>query len=217
MKLVELKCKNCGADLKLKEGEDIVNCPYCGASYKIDEDNNENSGYEFEKGRLKAQTEYVFGNTNSKVSKIVMLIPIIFFIFFVVFAILQFTVFDNSFIKSKEDIQAKQQQEAENLIKQQQEEAEKAAKELESKIHSHNFKYSSGRKATVFIKSDLNNVVNNNQTNKDKKITVEYKDISTQDVEKIMEIAQMLEPYSEYNVLLGYDEEGFINKITIKD
>ena len=228
MRLVELKCKNCGGDLKLKKGEDIVNCPYCNASYKIDEENMENSGYEFEKGRLKAQTEHVenvLENAELKVPKIIKIIPVIFVAIFVVVVILQFTVFDNSFLKSEEDIQSRQQQEsAENLIKQQQEAAEnlikqqqQAAEELESKIHSHNFKYSSGRKSTVFIKSDLNNVVNNNQTNKDKKITVEYKDIATQDVEKIMEIEQMLELYAEYNVLLGYDEEGFINKITIKD
>lgn len=31
MKLVELECQNCGAALKIEEGTDTINCPYCNA------------------------------------------------------------------------------------------------------------------------------------------------------------------------------------------
>lgn len=64
MKLVELKCKNCGAILNVDENADKVVCQYCSAEFKIDHevqhvqyDNMANSGYEFEKGRIQAQRE----------------------------------------------------------------------------------------------------------------------------------------------------------------
>lgn len=66
MKLVDLKCPNCGSDLKA----DIVSkeciCEYCGAKLLIDDetvhvkyDNAEESGYQFEKGRQRAQREAI--------------------------------------------------------------------------------------------------------------------------------------------------------------
>ena len=71
MKLVELECKNCGGNLKVEEGTDIVTCPYCNATYKIDDEvkhvkyeDMENSGYEFEKGRIKARKEHLYSSTN---------------------------------------------------------------------------------------------------------------------------------------------------------
>lgn len=64
MKLIELKCKNCGAILKVDENSNNVNCEFCHAKFKLDDevkhvqyDNMEQSGYEFEKGRLRAQQE----------------------------------------------------------------------------------------------------------------------------------------------------------------
>lgn len=64
MKLVEMKCKNCGAKLEVEEDCKTINCQYCHAKYKLDDeiqhiqyDNMEQSGYEFEKGRIRAQKE----------------------------------------------------------------------------------------------------------------------------------------------------------------
>ena len=64
MKLVELKCKNCGAILEVDEGVKDITCKYCRASFKLDDevqhiqyDNMHESGYEFEKGRIQAQNE----------------------------------------------------------------------------------------------------------------------------------------------------------------
>lgn len=64
MKLVELKCKNCGAILKTDSESDEITCKYCQTTFKVDDeekhvklDNMEQSGYEFEKGRLRAQSE----------------------------------------------------------------------------------------------------------------------------------------------------------------
>ena len=64
MKLVEMKCKNCGSILEVQPNQKDIKCQYCQTQYKIDDevvhikyDNMENAGYEFEKGRVRAQQE----------------------------------------------------------------------------------------------------------------------------------------------------------------
>ena len=66
MKLVEMKCKNCGALLKVDSELKETYCQFCGAVFKIDDevkhvqyDNMEQSGYEFEMGRIRAQQESI--------------------------------------------------------------------------------------------------------------------------------------------------------------
>lgn len=64
MKLVDVTCKSCGAQLHIDGERKIAFCEYCGARLLIDDevrhlqiDNAENIGYEFEKGRQRAQKE----------------------------------------------------------------------------------------------------------------------------------------------------------------
>lgn len=71
MKLLEMKCKNCGALLKVEENGQYINCQYCNTKYKLDDevqhikyDNMEKSGYEFEKGRIRAQQEQKRAQSN---------------------------------------------------------------------------------------------------------------------------------------------------------
>ena len=55
MKLVELKCNNCGAQLKVEEGTSQVKCEFCGSTFSVDDAYNE--GYKYTKGVLKAHSE----------------------------------------------------------------------------------------------------------------------------------------------------------------
>lgn len=64
MKLIEMKCKNCGAKLKVNPEEKDANCQFCGAEFKIDDetihhklDDAEQMGYELEKGKIRAREE----------------------------------------------------------------------------------------------------------------------------------------------------------------
>lgn len=64
MKLIEMKCKNCGAKLKVNPEEKKANCQFCGAEFKIDDevqhhklDDAEQTGYELEKGKIRAREE----------------------------------------------------------------------------------------------------------------------------------------------------------------
>ena len=72
MKLVEMKCKNCGSLLKVNSELKESYCQFCGTEFKIDDevqhvqyDNMEQSGYEFEKGRIRAKQEYIDSQYNS--------------------------------------------------------------------------------------------------------------------------------------------------------
>ena len=55
MRLMELKCKNCGAKLKIEDNVKKVTCKYCNTEFSVEDAYND--GYNFEKGRMKAQTE----------------------------------------------------------------------------------------------------------------------------------------------------------------
>ncbi|MED9970419.1 MAG: zinc ribbon domain-containing protein [Ruminococcus sp.] len=64
MKLVDITCPKCGANLHIDADRKQAFCEYCGAQVIIDDevqhlqiDNAESAGYAFEKGRQRAQNE----------------------------------------------------------------------------------------------------------------------------------------------------------------
>ncbi|WP_051197267.1 TFIIB-type zinc ribbon-containing protein [Butyrivibrio sp. XBB1001] len=64
MKLVDVVCPRCGANLKIDTEHEKAFCEYCGAEVLIDDgiqhvkyENAEQAGYDFEKGRQRAQQE----------------------------------------------------------------------------------------------------------------------------------------------------------------
>ena len=64
MKLIDLSCPNCKATMQIDDTAKAVFCPYCGSKFAVDDetkhihyDNAEQAGYEFEKGRQRAQAE----------------------------------------------------------------------------------------------------------------------------------------------------------------
>ncbi len=64
MKLIKLTCPSCGAKLEIDGARQKAFCQYCGTELLVDQerhrielDNAEEAGYQFEKGRQKAQRE----------------------------------------------------------------------------------------------------------------------------------------------------------------
>ena len=64
LKLINLSCPNCGSQLQIDADNKQAKCDFCGNLLLIDDgiqhiqyDNAENAGYEFEKGRQRAQAE----------------------------------------------------------------------------------------------------------------------------------------------------------------
>ena len=71
MKLIDLKCPNCGSVLQVNPEQKEAYCQYCGAKLAVDDevqhvqyDNAEQAGYEFEKGRQRAQAEKQYNYTS---------------------------------------------------------------------------------------------------------------------------------------------------------
>lgn len=64
MRLIDLKCPNCGAQLKIEEGMARAFCMHCGHQLIVDDEriradsgSFRDAGYEFERGRIQAQAE----------------------------------------------------------------------------------------------------------------------------------------------------------------
>ena len=64
MKIVSMVCPNCGASLQVDADQKNLTCSYCGNGLSVDDevkhvqyDNAEETGYQFEKGRQRAQAE----------------------------------------------------------------------------------------------------------------------------------------------------------------
>lgn len=196
MKLVEMKCKNCGSDLKVEEGADTVTCPYCNVTYKIDDevkhvkyDDMENSGYEFEKGRIKAQKEHLESSipTGNSVASKFMIIPMIAIIAFVII-----TLIVGLIAKSKQK------------------------SSFEVAASSFNANYDNGRQPGIFVEDDIAKIIESNKKYSEKKITVKYEDKETNEPDEILELKKSMDFSIYYEISLDYDSEGYINLYTIE-
>lgn len=72
MKLINMVCPNCGAALQADADKNKLTCSYCGNSLLVDDevqhiqyDNAEDAGYQFEKGRQRAQAEQRMNNIST--------------------------------------------------------------------------------------------------------------------------------------------------------
>ena len=75
MKIVKMVCPNCGATLQIDADKKNLTCNYCGNNLFIDDevqhiqyDNAEEAGYQFEKGRQRAQSEIKTYESKKQVS-----------------------------------------------------------------------------------------------------------------------------------------------------
>ncbi|MBE5924891.1 MAG: zinc ribbon domain-containing protein [Lachnospiraceae bacterium] len=76
MRLVDLTCPNCGAQLKVDEDNKQSVCEHCGTKLLLDDevqhiqyDNAEEAGYQFEKGRQRAQAENKISSNNTSIKQ----------------------------------------------------------------------------------------------------------------------------------------------------
>jgi len=66
------------------------------------------------------------------------------------------------------------------------------------------------------VKDLLEKVITNNKTNADRILTIIYKDINTTDVEQIKNLKSRFDDWTDYEVSLNYNEEGYIYQIVIE-
>ena len=87
------------------------------------------------------------------------------------------------------------------------------------KAESFNFDFEiyNGTQSKFFIESLLDKVVTNNKTEKEHIIKVKYNETVSNKPEDIVKIKHSLETGKMYEVLLDYDENGYVNQVNIID
>ena len=199
MKLVELKCNNCGAQLKVEEGTSQVKCEFCGSTFSVDDAYNE--GYKYTKGVLKARSEQMeedFNKAQDLMDSFIGKPSRVFSIAFVVIFILIFAFIGYHMYVGFSD-------------------SRNSRDSFEIDSFNTPYETDAGKRSGFFIVGTLDDIVTNNKTNKSHIITVVYNDITTTEEKSIKEIRNMLSENKDYDVSLDYDSNGYVNKYTIED
>ena len=88
--------------------------------------------------------------------------------------------------------------------------------DMNKKDFNWNYETKNGTQWGININKMLDDVITNNKTN-DRKITVVYNDTSSDDPSVIKGLKSKFEEWTDYEVSLDYDDEGYVNKITIEE
>lgn len=193
MRLKELKCKNCGASIKVEENQSQVECKYCHTSFAVEDAYH--YGYKFEKGRLKAQSEQ-FEENLKNMDEMFKTTHKIFkpqFIFIAVVAISVLVMMITGFVF-----------------------AQKSHDDFDITRFNNSFEFYNGTKTGHTVAILIDEITTNNKKNKVHLVTVEYKEISTTDPNEIKEIKKQLDDWTKYEVSFEYDEDGYIYKLIIE-
>lgn len=93
-------------------------------------------------------------------------------------------------------------------------------KDMEDKKEVTLFNFSlendSGTQKGIFVKNTLDDIIKSNKKN-ERKITLKYNETETQDTEEIKNLKSSFEDFNDYEISIDYDEQGFINKVTIEN
>lgn len=128
--------------------------------------------------------------------------------------------------KKEKEASLKKQQEIDDEIKNAKDQIEEESKKHQEEINKSSFNSSfeswSGTQTGNGVSLELDEVMTNNKTNKDKLIEVIFDGTSYgTDSEKIKTIKNSLKDFNGYNiqyyeVSLDYDDNGYVNKVTIE-
>lgn len=198
MRLKELKCKNCGASIKVVENESQVKCKFCNTTFAVEDPYHD--GYKFEKGRMKAHDEQVEKNINH-VKGIVGPIGKVFAIQYIITAIISIAIIATVIIMiifavSKEV---------------------NSVDEFDINRFNSVYEMYNGTEFGSSVGRLIDEISTNNKKDKKHQITINYKNESTQDPDKMKEIKKELDVWTKYEVTFEYDENGFIYQAIIEE
>ena len=96
-------------------------------------------------------------------------------------------------------------------------EYDKQKEQSEIKIFNSKFEFYTGTKHGGAVSMLLDNVIRSNKKEKEHIINVIYGDVVTSDENEIITIKRSLDDFTDYEVLVDYDEKGYVNQIKIMD
>ena len=86
----------------------------------------------------------------------------------------------------------------------------------EARSFNVHFEMYSGTERGLSLRNLLDNVITNNKTKPERILTVIYKEVNTTDVEAIKNLKSRFSDWTQYEVSLNYNEEGFVYQIVIE-
>lgn len=188
----KIKCTSCGGEMTIDSNKEYATCNYCGTKYKLNEDVNININ-------IDEDVKEVLNKGISHIGKIriFIFIPIIIFVLIALISVFTFN-------KTSNDISENMNEDFNNI-----------RDEYNITAFNGPFELYSGTQNSLFTKELLNEIITNNQKNKNQLINVIYNETITTDVNEIMNIQNALNN-ENYTILFDYDDKGYINKVTIK-
>lgn len=208
MRLVKLNCPNCGASLKVEDNKKEFYCKYCRTTSLLDD---EVIRVEHTIVDEHAEEKLEIFNGFAKVFKGIGITSMVYFgiIIVVVIGVIGGLVFNISKMNNRRDEIFNDNSALVDV------EFDSKYSEVEIRGFNGPFEMYSGTQSVFFVESLLDKAVTNNKTEKEHIITVIYDDITTTVPDEIVSIKHSLEDDVEYEVSLDYDEDGFVNKITL--
>jgi len=91
-----------------------------------------------------------------------------------------------------------------------------SSSDFDKNFFNSSFELYSGTKSGFFVSSLLDHVITNNKTEVSHIIKIIYNDINTVDENEIRNIKSSLDTWTDYEVILDYDGNGYVSVITIK-
>lgn len=78
------------------------------------------------------------------------------------------------------------------------------------------FEFRAGQNYGSSVMHVLDDVITNNKKNQNHVITVVFEDLSTTDPEEIKKAKKNFDEWTKYEISVDYDDNGYVNKITIE-
>lgn len=215
MRLKELKCKNCGATVKIEENQQQAKCEFCHTTFAVEDAYND--GYKFEKGRMQAQNEQIEKTMehaknfleNSPFSKLFaahyIVTAVIGIIVFIIIAVIAFTTI-SSFNKEKPSRDNGIVDDMNNFMS-----------DFDVRMFNNNLEMYKGTEYGSNVGRLLDEIITNNKKDTINQVTVDFKNHSTKDPEEIKEIKKELDDWTKYEVSFDYNDAGLIYLATIEE
>lgn len=191
----QLKCKSCGAKIETVDDDDIIGtCPYCGTQYQLH--NNVNVNINFGE-TLKDLFTFRFKLVSNIVKYVFLFVFLSFIITFGFTAIGMFSTSKSIFSTYSKN----------NPID--------TKKNFDRDSFNSKFEYYKGTEYKYSVERLLDKVIENNQSSTNL-ITISYNNIQSTMTSMIEKIKSSLDS-KKYTIILDYDSNGYVDRITIKD
>ena len=214
MRLKELKCKNCGATIKVEENAAQAKCEFCHTTFAVEDAFTD--GYKYEKGRLKAHDEQLEKNLErakgiiAPIGKVVAVQYIVSAVVgLVIFVIIAISVFSMIFSFNDKGTTSNDG----DIIN----DMDVIMSKAEIKSFNWDFEMYQGTEYGSSVGRLLDTAITNNKKNSSIQVTVEYKDVSTKDPEEIKNLKKQFDEWTKYEVSFEYNNTGLIYLIKIED